>query len=81
MSPAIIRTDRFSVHVYSERGAPHHRPHCHLRRRGGGAETVIALPLLDAIVGPPLSNEELEIVAANLQRVVDAWDELNGEDG
>lgn len=78
MSPEIERRDRISLHVYRERGAQHHRPHAHLRRHSGGAETVVGLPLLDVIVGPAVSGEEMAVLLDCLQRLLDAWEELNG---
>lgn len=78
MSPEIERRDRLSLHVYRERGGRHHRPHAHLRRYDGAAETVVGLPLLEVIVGPPVTGQEMTVLLECLQRLLDAWEELNG---
>lgn len=78
MSPEIERRDRVSLHVYRERGGRHHRPHAHVRRQDGSPETVVGLPLLDIIVGPPVTGDEMSVLLDCLQRLVDAWELLNG---
>ncbi len=78
MSPEIERRDRISLHVYRERGVRHQRPHVHVRRHDGRAETVLGLPLLDVIAGPAVAGEEMAVLLDCLQRLLDAWEELNG---
>lgn len=72
MSPEVERRERISLHIYRERGGRHHRPHVHLRRRDGAPTTVLGLPLLDVIVGPPATGEEMEVLLECLQRLLDA---------
>jgi hypothetical protein len=78
MSPEIERRDRISLHVYRERGGRHHRPHAHLRRHDGRPTTVVGLPLLDVIIGPPVNGLEMNVLLECLQRLLDAWEQLNG---
>jgi hypothetical protein len=77
MTPEIIREARFSLHIYGERGAQHHLPHVHIRRRDGGAETVVSLPLLHVIVGPTPSRAEIEVLEASLSTLISEWGRLN----
>ena len=77
MSPEIERRDGLSLHVYRVRGRAS-APQVHVRRAGGPAETVVGLPLLDVLVGPPLSAEEMSTLLDCLQALLDAWEEFNG---
>jgi hypothetical protein len=73
MTPEISNHDRFSFHVYPERGERHHRPHCHVRRSDGSAETVVALASLEVIIGPALSRKERRAVFEDRQKLLEAW--------
>jgi hypothetical protein len=78
MSPEIERRDRISLHVYRERGGRHHRAHAHVRRLDGEPTTVVGLPLLDVIIGPQITGAEMQVLLECLQRLLHAWEELNG---
>lgn len=78
MSPEIARRDRISLHVYRERSGRPYRPRAHLRRHDGEPTTVVGLPLLDVMIGPPVSGPEMEVLLDCLQPLLDAWEELNG---
>jgi Domain of unknown function (DUF4160) len=77
MTPEIARYDQFAFHVYCERGAPHHLPHCHVRRGDGSAETIVSLATLKVIVGPALARDEREALLAERNALIDAWSEHN----
>jgi hypothetical protein len=77
VSPEIERCEGMSVHVYRVRGR-RPVPRAHVRRGHHGAETVVRLPLLDVLVGPPLSPDEMSTLLNCLQRLLDAWEEING---
>jgi hypothetical protein len=77
MTPEISNHDNFSLHVYCERGQPHHRPHCHLRRSDGSAETVVAIASLEVIVGPALSRQERAALREMQPELIEAWEERN----
>lgn len=66
-----------AVYVYPESDQSHKMPHCHVRSTG--AETVVALPTLDVIVGPPLTRKMMELLISSLNEICDCWDELNPE--
>jgi len=77
MTPAVVREDQFSLHVYPERGERHHQPHCHIRRRDGSAETVISLLTLDVLAGPSASAAERAALRDNSKDLNDAWKRQN----
>lgn len=77
MTPEIVRHDRFSLHVYAERGGNHHLPHVHIRRHDGSPGSVLSLPLLNLIVGPPPSQAERTVLTGSLPELVAKWSELN----
>lgn len=77
MTPEITSHDSFSLHVYPERGVRHHRPHCHVRRSDGSAETVVALASLEVIIGPALSRKERRALREDREILVAAWSELH----
>jgi hypothetical protein len=77
MTSEIAGRDRVSLHVYRQRGASAHGPRVHLRREGGGPTTVLALPLLDVLLGPPPSAEEMVLLLDRLQLLIDAWEVRN----
>lgn len=77
VTPEILRGDRFSLHVYGERGGKHHLPHVHIRRHDGSPGSVLSLPLLNLIVGPPSSKVERTVLVDNLPALVAKWNELN----
>ena len=78
MTPEIERRERFSLHVYRQRGQQPPRPRVHVRRHDGSATTVLGLPLLEVMIGPPVSEEETHALLDCLQRLLDLWEELNG---
>lgn len=77
MTPEIVREDRFSLHVYVEHGGKHHLPHVHIRRHDGSPGSVVSLPLLNLIVGPPPSKAERTVLIDSLPTLVAKWSELN----
>lgn len=77
MTPEIVREDRFSLHVYGERGGKHHLPHVHIRRRNRSPGSVLSLPLLNLIVGVAPSKAERTVLVDSLPTLVAKWSELN----
>ena len=73
----VLDDGRFSVYVYREIEQPHHLPHCHVRWADG--ETVVALPLLQVIVGDPLPTTARQLLLDELEEVCAAWNEINIE--
>lgn len=67
----------YAVYVYREYDQPHKMPHCHVRSTG--ADSVVALPTLQVIVGPPLTRKMRELLISSLDEICDGWDELNPE--
>jgi hypothetical protein len=65
----------FSVYVYDETGAPHHRAHCQVR--WAGRSTQVALPSLEVIVGDELPRRARELLEEHLDEAVAEWNRLN----
>ncbi len=78
MGTAIILDSTFSVHLPRARGGAAEVPRCHVRRRHGGPETVVDLPLLDVLAGPPLEPHERLVLMGKLQFVLDEWERVHG---
>ena len=77
MTSEIASADGISLHVYRQRGRLAHGPRVHLRRAGGSPTTVLSLPLLDVLLGPPPSTEETALLLDSLQMLIDAWEVRN----
>jgi hypothetical protein len=75
MPSLVAKNDDLSVHVFRARSA-RPLPRAHLRR-GEGGETILRLPFLEVIAGPPLSDREAAFVLSCLQRLIDAWEAQN----
>ena len=80
--PKILTLDGFTVHVYAEHGSQHNLPHCHVRT--SEADTVVAIPTLDVLVGPSLPRWVRDSLAESVNELVRVWEILNspreGED-
>ena len=63
--------------MYKEVGQQHHLPHCHVRWADG--ETVVALPLLQVIVGDPLPKAARQLLLGELEEIYAAWNKINRE--
>lgn len=74
----VLDSGRFSVYVYDEVGQPHHLPHCHVRWEGN--DTSVALPTLIVLAGKPLPKAAMKLLLANLDKIYEAWDQLNQRD-
>jgi hypothetical protein len=73
----VLDDGRFSISVYREIGQPHHLPHCHVQWADG--KTVVALPLLQVIVGDPLPPAARQLLLDELEKVCAAWNKINIE--
>ncbi len=78
MSSTIVLDSTFSIHVPRVHPATVAGPRCHVRRRAGGAESVVSVPLIDPLAGPPLAPAERAAVLLNLQLILDEWERING---
>ena len=74
----IVTEGGLAVYVYPEGGARHKLPHCHVR--WAESDTVIALPSLRRLVGPPLPKLGGDMLRKNLDLIWDQWLALNGQD-
>jgi hypothetical protein len=72
----VVTRPPFSVYVYAETGAPHHLPHCDVRR-GNEQSTQVALPTLQIIVGEELPRWVHRLLEEHLDEIVAAWNRLN----
>jgi hypothetical protein len=71
----VHREGPYKIIVHPE-GTPRHKlPHCHVR--GPQGETVVALPTIRPIAGPPLPREGRELVEKHYQATVAEWNRLN----
>jgi hypothetical protein len=66
-----------SLHVYREANRGGWPARVYLRRGSGEPSTVLALPLLGLLAGPPPTSAENKFLLANLQVTIDAWAEFN----
>jgi hypothetical protein len=66
-----------SLHVYREANRDDRPARVYLRRGDGEPSTVLVLPLLELIAGPPPTLAENEFLLAHLQVTIYAWAELN----
>jgi hypothetical protein len=66
-----------SLHVYREANRDGWPARAYLRRGNGQPSTVLALPLLGLVAGPPPTINENKFLLSNLQVTIDAWAELN----
>lgn len=73
----VVTRGRFSVYVYAEYGQPHHQPHCDVRWSDGNAQ--VALPGLRLLAGDDLLARARQLVRDELDRICDAWTQLNPE--
>jgi hypothetical protein len=66
-----------TVYVFDERGAPHHRAHAHIRRKGQQIATVLleTLTLIDAY--EPLPKPFLDRLAEEQENMIQIWIDLN----
>jgi hypothetical protein len=77
MNSEIASGDGISLHVYRRRGPLPQGPRVHLRRVDGRPTTVLALPLLDVLLGPEPSPEETVLLLDCLQQLIDTWEVRN----
>ena len=74
----VVSDGILAIYVYSSEAMQrHHSPHCHIRSTGG--EIVVALPTLVIIVGGKLSKRAKSLLTENLDKICDAWNQLNPE--
>jgi hypothetical protein len=76
MTPVIAERSDLSAHVFRARSA-RALPRAHLRRAGSETETIVSLPFIEVIAGPPLSERETVFLLSELQKLIDAWKERN----
>jgi hypothetical protein len=74
----VIHQGNHGVYVLDERGAPHHRPHAHIKNRGRRVASVFleTLDLFNVVERVP--DDVVEAIRAGQERLLDRWEELNG---
>ena len=75
----ILKFRIFGVYVFDERGAPHHLPHAHIRRRGQHVASVFLLTLEPFNVVDDLGGDLIAELATCQDVLVAAWEELNSD--
>lgn len=73
----VLDNGSYIVYVYSEIGQPHHLPHCHVHWAKG--DTVVALPTLTVLAGPPLPRDGRRFLLEGVEEICACWDRLNSE--
>jgi hypothetical protein len=73
----IITKNTYSIYVYPEDHPP---PHCHIRYRDKGPESVIGLPILNLLIGRQITKQIKDVLISNLDKLIKAWQELNPTD-
>ena len=73
----VIRHGNYGVYILDERGAPHHRPHAHIKNRGRRVASVFleTVTLYDEVERVP--DDVVEAIRADQERLLDRWEELN----
>jgi hypothetical protein len=74
-----IRFGNCGVYVYDERGAPHHRPHAHIKHRGRRIASIFLETLVVFDQVEPVPGELLEEIRAQHEVLIDLWLELNDD--
>lgn len=74
----VVSDGYFDIYVYSgEVMQRHHLPHCHIR--SPDRDIVVDLPTLNILVGEFLNKRARTLLLDNLDRICDAWNDLNPE--
>ena len=75
----VFRFRNYSVYVLDERGAPHHRPHAHVKRRDQRVASVFLATLELFNVVERLPPELINEIEANQSALLEKWTELNDD--
>lgn len=67
----------YSVFVFDERGAPHHRPHAHIKLRGRRIASVFLETLEVFIANDELPEGLRDQLRTEQDRMIELWGELN----
>ena len=73
----LIKGDNYNVYIYPEDHAP---PHCHIRYKDNGPESVVGIPLLNLLVGRKITGAITQTLRENLTMLAETWDKLNPTD-
>jgi hypothetical protein len=74
-----IRFRNYGVYVFDERGAPHHRPHAHIKHRGSRVASIFLETLVVFDQVDPVPGELLEEIRVQHEVLIDLWLELNDD--
>lgn len=75
----VVQFRNFGVYMFDERGAPHHLPHAHIKRRGQQVASVFLLTLELFNVVDDVDGGLIAELAARQDVLVAAWEELNSD--
>lgn len=76
----VFRTGNFSVYVYNETGAPHHRPHGHIKRGPQRVASVFIDTLTIFHETEPLPKSLLDRLQEEQPTMIQTWIDLNEQD-
>lgn len=77
--PRILTFGNYGVFVLSERGHRHHLPHAHIKFRGERMASIFILTLEVFDDNGRLPSELLEYIGEQQEKLIEAWEELNGD--
>ena len=75
----VFRFRNYSAYVLDERGAPHHRPHAHVKHRDQRVASVFLETLELFNVVERLPPELIKEIAAKQSALLEMWMELNDD--
>lgn len=69
----IVESDNFNVYVFPNDHPP---PHCHIIYNDG-SEVCVGIIFIDSLYGAKISRKVRNVIINNIDKLADAWDELN----
>ena len=73
----VLHLSNYGVYVGDERGARHHSPHAHVKRRGRRIASVHILSLEVIKQIAPVPDDAMELIRDNQEALIAEWERLN----
>jgi len=72
----VLVFNNYKIYIYPDDCQQHHLPHCHIRIKNTDV-SVLALPMLNVIVGQSIEKRLRFFLEENIDYLCNKWDELN----